>query len=284
MATVNRLGWRGLTAIFLSASVSMGCSSHDQKTQSNVIEPSIGVLAPVSSVSSISLPLDAYRLSSEQKLLDAQAQDLLMSDCMHKAGASLEGESVTYSVAVNEYVQKQRDNSFGLVDESKAQQFGYHGEPMPIPEEKQYSPSPAMSQCSAEVKQSMAEKAPSVQDFSKSFRLPDEAVARTRNDSRYLAMARRWSDCMKDKGYVYDSPESAATDSNWPTSNPSASEVQTATADVRCKAETDYLPLVVALRTAYEIQLLEENAEALQRVKEYYDRRTRLVAGILAGK
>lgn len=275
-----------LVAVLLLTSVSaFGCSSPDKHRQPNAVEPPIGQLASIDTVRNVTLPLDTSGLSPDQKLLDVQAEDALIGDCMKRSGAIFEGSSQSTATAIYLYEEKQRESRFGLVDESKAAQFGYHGEPMPdLTKGGQSTSSQAYANCAKEVKSYMGENAPPAEDFVKVFQLPQEAAARTLNDSRYIAMTKRWAACMHGKGYNFDSPEDAAKDTNWPTDKPTAKELQTATTDVKCKQEVDYLPLVVALRTAYENQLIEENSEALQRVKEYYDRRTKLVADILAGK
>lgn len=273
-----------LTLLFVAcAFAASGCSPQEQPHTPNAVEPSLGTLAPVASVASVTLPLDTYGLSPEQKLLDTQASDLLIRQCMNKAGEQWQGSGMATSLAIQGELEAQRLSRFGPVDEAVAAQYGYNGKPVPEVG-KEIASSSSHARCAKEVKIKMGEGAPPAQEFGLLFGLPEEAAARTANDSRYLEMIKRWVSCMSAKGYKFTSPQDASTDSRWPTDKATTKEAQTAVADVKCKQEVNYLSLVVALRTAYENQLIEENSEVLGRLKEYYDRRVKLIADLLSAK
>ncbi|WP_155374421.1 hypothetical protein [Catellatospora vulcania] len=257
-----------------------GCTSPAEPSKPAVVEPSIGSPAAVASVESVALPMDAYGLSADQKILDAHARDLLIRDCMRKAGATWQGNSAATTAAINSNRAAAKAIRFGLVDSAIAGQYGYHGKPFPPTEANGARP---LDECVMQAKLKMGEGAPPAEEFTLSFDLPAQAHARTVNDSRYIAMTERWSACMADKGYQFETPEDAAKDSRWPTETATAKEIQAAVADVKCKKEVGYLDLVVALRTAYELQLIEEHSEVMQRLKEYYDKRVRLVTDMIAG-
>ncbi|MCP2327013.1 hypothetical protein HDA40_005520 [Hamadaea flava] len=275
-----------VVTLCLATMFATGCSSQEDQSREPHAEPSVGPLAPVGSAAEVSLPLEAYKPSPEQKILNARGRDILIADCLRKSGETWGNSEEQFAISVSNRNSLRRETRFGLVAETDAAQFGYHGNPLlRHPPGGQGEVSPAGDKCIKEVTASIAgDKYPSPDDFIKADKLSEEAAARTNNDSRYIAMAQLWTKCMDDKGYDFQSPEDASTDVRWPTEQPTAQEIQAATADVKCKHDVEYLPLVVALRTAYENQLIDASAEALQGVKEYYDRLARLMATILAGK
>ncbi|MGH8826651.1 MAG: hypothetical protein ACRDVZ_03415, partial [Jiangellaceae bacterium] len=109
--------------------------------------------------------------------------------------------------------------------------------------------------------------------FSEDFGLPDgltgESYERAESDSRVKAAVDEWAACMDRAGYEYESiwePNNA----DWP--DPAGpEEIAVATADVACKAETNLAGIWLAVETAYQNQLIEENAEKLAELKAWRD-------------
>ncbi|MHA5047931.1 hypothetical protein [Streptomyces sp. SD15] len=96
-----------------------------------------------------------------------------------------------------------------------------------------------------------------------------KAMTKVRSDSRYEKSTAEWSDCMKSQGYEYDTPTEPRNDKRWSdTSQVGKAETTTAVADMRCKQKVNYLGIGVALVSAYEKQVIEENAEILQDAKD----------------
>lgn len=272
----HRIRWIAVSCLILAAASACSASPPTSRT---VAEPAISSLPEVRSAAAVALPLDAYGLSAEQKALDYQARDLIIRDCMRKAGASWSGSTADAGKVLDAFRAADEATRFGLVDESIAGAYGYHGAPGLRPPVD--SGKGALATCQKEAKLSLAEGAPPAEDFALSFRLPEEAAARVGNDSRYIAMVAEWRDCMKAAGYQFQSPDDAAKDARWPTDSATQAEITTALADVRCKKDVGYLSLVVALRTAYELQLIEENADAMVRLKIYYAERAKRIERLL---
>lgn len=95
-------------------------------------------------------------------------------------------------------------------------------------------------------------------------------------------MEKSWSACMKKSGFSYGSLKSAAEDGEWST-NQAASEreISVATADVKCRMSANYLGVTEAVFLAYEKQAVEDNAELLQAVRDYYDAMLRNAAKVV---
>lgn len=109
--------------------------------------------------------------------------------------------------------------------------------------------------------------------------LARDTYERSFRDSRTVAAEKRWSACMKAAGFSFDTSRDANNHS-WP--NPvGAPEKATAKADVRCKISTNLVGTWWAVETAYQRRAIEENAPALQQVKEFNENQVRNAARIL---
>lgn len=96
-----------------------------------------------------------------------------------------------------------------------------------------------------------------------------KAMAKVRNDSRFEKATTDWSDCMKKQGYTFGSPSAARNDKRWANATqPGKEEISVAVADMRCKQDVNYLGIGIAVESAYENQLIEEDAEILKEAKD----------------
>lgn len=114
--------------------------------------------------------------------------------------------------------------------------------------------------------------------------IEDESYASMLKDDRVLAVFKSWSDCMKQKGYNYATPAEANDDPQWQkTEAATAQEKDTAVADVTCKSENNVLGVQFAVESEYNKPLIEENAEALDKIKKLNEARLKAAAKILSG-
>ncbi|MDQ0950065.1 hypothetical protein QFZ24_003988 [Streptomyces phaeochromogenes] len=123
-------------------------------------------------------------------------------------------------------------------------------------------------------------------DLTKVQTLFFEASATTKKDPGTVALDKRWSACMQKAGLTYPDPLAAADDETWRTRRtspdgphpsfpaPSAKEIATAEADVRCKAATGYVAKRHAIESGHQKRLIEKNAATLTAVN---DRKRRMV-------
>ncbi|MDR2620457.1 MAG: hypothetical protein LBC29_05020 [Propionibacteriaceae bacterium] len=101
------------------------------------------------------------------------------------------------------------------------------------------------------------------------------------SDSRYKVVAEKWSACMKNYGFDYETPLYASRDHEWveaamaavqetaggvpltPTSGVSAYQTAVAAADVQCKLDTNLVGIAVAVQSAYDQIYIDAHREQL---------------------
>ncbi|MGY0487264.1 hypothetical protein [Streptomyces sp. WG-D5] len=108
-----------------------------------------------------------------------------------------------------------------------------------------------------------------------------DSWAKSYNDKRVRAVFTKWSACMKEKGYTYADPMKASDDPQWQkTTTATPREQQVASADVACKRKYNVLGVWYAVDVAYQKQMIEQNAEALDDVKKRMDKQLKLAADL----
>ncbi|NEC69912.1 hypothetical protein [Streptomyces sp. SID9727] len=113
------------------------------------------------------------------------------------------------------------------------------------------------------------------------YGLTTDAWSRTRHDSRYVAVGRKWAECLKEKGYV-TSPDPLTQDRDLKFPDPQSPQAITvAKADVACKEKVNLIGVAFAVESAYQKRLVEQNAEALKQVQRQQEEQLRLAASLL---
>ena len=108
-----------------------------------------------------------------------------------------------------------------------------------------------------------------------------DSWAKSYNDKRVRDVFAKWSACMKDKGYSYADPMKANDDPQWQkTTTATPREQQVASADVACKQKHNVLGVWYSVDVAYQKQMIEQNAEALDDVKKRIDKQLKLAADL----
>ncbi|MFJ8930452.1 hypothetical protein ACIRLA_28075 [Streptomyces sp. NPDC102364] len=108
-----------------------------------------------------------------------------------------------------------------------------------------------------------------------------DSWAKSYNDKRVRAVFTKWSACMKQKGYAYADPMKAGDDPQWQkTTTATPREQQVASADVACKQKNNVLGVWYSVDVAYQKQMIEQNAEALNDVKKRLDKQLKLAAQV----
>ncbi|MGX1883501.1 hypothetical protein [Streptomyces sp. NPDC055287] len=90
-----------------------------------------------------------------------------------------------------------------------------------------------------------------------------EAVSKASRDARALKVVERWSECMREEGYLYSSPQDAANDDRWNGDEAGATEKAAATADARCRTQVGYLDTMVQVQSIYEIGVISSRKSEL---------------------
>ncbi|MFF2330135.1 MULTISPECIES: hypothetical protein [unclassified Streptomyces] len=114
-------------------------------------------------------------------------------------------------------------------------------------------------------------------------RLRHEAFERSRSDHRVAAVNRKWSSCMRGKGFTYRDPDAAIEDPRWDlrSAGPSRAEVAVATADISCKLRTNLLGVNVAVETEYEYAAIAAHARELEKVRAHNTSEAERLPGLM---
>jgi hypothetical protein len=226
---------------------------------------------------------------------------MLGRDCMRRFGLDwpvIEG-------APPDSNQPPHRRRYGLFDLEHAQQHGYHPDPTkqggwePVierdatPEEMAVWAGRGRAQingqpvpeggCAGEAIQKLADGAPPPPQIFPE-QLANEAHKRAEQHSSVREAMNRWSDCMKRRGFQYQTPSDANNDSRWHTNQPEQPEIETAKADVICKQESNLVAIWYGVEIAYQKKIIEEKSSQLEAAKAYNETIIRNAARYVAGR
>ncbi len=269
-------------------------------TTSSEGEPPVDASFVVKDPETFSLPLDAYQAIGEQADARGNARVRLLTECMKRFG-------FTFEVPPAEPNKRGMNaERYGVADEKKVAALGYRANPGKLEEEKPKGPvltpeaeavlngdgastvagkAVPKGGCKAESEAKLEEGAPRVGDPDLGQKLRRENYERTLRDSRVVKAAADWSACMKQAGYTYADPMAANNDPALTASDkPTDKEIAVAIADVTCKKKTNYVNIVAAVETAYQLRAIEKNKAALDVMKANLDAQLRRAAQVNAGR
>ncbi|MFJ7942180.1 hypothetical protein ACIQ6K_00710 [Streptomyces sp. NPDC096354] len=263
-----------------------GCSSGSDKSgNESVQEPTISSFPRVENPKTLSFPLDKYRLltDNENRRTVGSALKTLRTDCMGRFGFEFHDAEPAAPVEFN------HERLYGVADRRTARIYGYHNPRGGVAQSKAQSNLTASAEAVlvGEVK---AYKGAAVPEggcagyavrkvhaggpgmTSADSQLPDRLIAeaslRTQKDSRVSRVFERWSECMKDSGYRYDSPTAVLRDARFAQSaQPTQEEIGTAAADVECKSKNNVIGVWSTVEAAYQRRLVEDNQLALKKIE-----------------
>ncbi len=288
------------SATFISVLVmfgAAGCGSQpsDGVGADSVPSPVVNSPLPtptITNASQMSLPLVSMGLTVEESARVHDASDVLMRRCVARFGIVStyphipEDKGSVYDVSTR----------YGLVDLSVAQKSGYGlyypatNEPNPSkasnwhPSAKEYQVTYgqnedgtplASSPLNLEGKPVPARgcaRYPGVSviegtKFDPQFigTLMSKAYAQAEAEPRISAVERAWSRCMTKRGYAFQNRIAAIEHFDF-SKPPTRDQIETATADVECKYETNYLGIWMSVETSFED---EEIAAHQPEITEY---------------
>jgi hypothetical protein len=259
---------------------------------------SVPPIPPAGSAETVALPLDSYEeVSVQEQDALAAAGDLLTQRCMTAAGFSYPVAAEPGGGALN--VQSIEDDGYGITSVAQAETYGYkqpaRSEPglppallaLPGFVGQQAKHGAAWTSALLGFIPGARARAPQHEGclqasdtdlYGSLSGNPDpdpvpaiaiESAQWTQSDPRILAVQRAWSACMARSGLTYKSPAQAA-DHNWP-STPTPAEIAAAVADVRCKAETNFVNTWLTVEAAYQQALISLNLTSLSRLQASFD-------------
>jgi hypothetical protein len=97
---------------------------------------------------------------------------------------------------------------------------------------------------------------------------PDGGPTVPLTDSRIVAAQANWVNCMKEKGYNYNSLKDVDAKYHGNMQKASSEEIAAANADIQCKIQTNLVGIGVAVQTAYDNQYIDAHRNELQAMKQ----------------
>jgi hypothetical protein len=288
----------GVLAMTAACTNQEGGGARPDAASRAVVSPPAAVATPDRlAVDKLSLPADAYKPTPAQRIVIDRAAVLLTNDCMKRFGFD------AVLPPPQEPDQPSLARRYGITDATVARTYGYHlapGDGIRVDKKPQGGPSlsdsellvltgneggkpgtPAKSQayngaqipaggCTGEA----SAKLGFTEAFGTGTTLADEidlaAFSQAQADSRVTDVFKRWSACMRDRGYTFDTPFDPAGKADLQAPVPSRSETETALADVQCKKETNLVGVFHGVEVAYAQAAIDKNAEALDQLKRDY--------------
>lgn len=269
-------------------------------------EPEIGDVQVLASTEQISLPLEAYGVSDEYRLLQQRARAHAVADCLDRFG-------VEFSLldTLDEGIHHPPNALYGIWDERQAAMYGYKAPPPPEGVASSEADLPSLSPdeellvygsdsqsnyggepipdggCYGEADRLMSADRPASAYQEGELDLPQqlsgEAYSYMEKDSRVVDVWAQWSECMSEAGYDYADWREPNEDPQFHTEVAGEVEIATAVADVECKHAVNQLGVMYAVNVAYEERLIDENAEALSEVAAWIAESTQRYEDIVAG-
>lgn len=274
-------------------------------------EPEVTDIPMIEPGEEMALPLDSYTLTMESYTALQLAAWLLTGDCVERFGGKY---TLTESTLLSGLppLDSKNERRYGLLDPESAAIRGYNAVDSPdsdapdgeskregwdpsdaellivrgatagmdIPTDVNGAPLPEGG-CLTEANRVLEEGAPPEPANTRlGTDLGVEAHERSEKDSRVVEAAERWSECMQRAGHSYDEV-SAPNNQDWP-EPPTDAEIAVAMADVNCKLETNLVGISFAVESAYQEQLIEENARALEEIRMYLEVQLENAARVLA--
>ncbi|MFI5803388.1 hypothetical protein [Streptomyces sp. NPDC051561] len=246
--------------------------------------PEIGTPEVVTSTKDLRLPLDAYRMTRDERNLALRAQVAELNKCLKRFGYDLDlrAPSSQNSMSSNERI-------YGVTDLSEVRVSGYR---IPSHKTRERPASPKLSPevqtiikgqgqtqangtaiprggCDAESKRSLSRGGPMVEDLDRAGMIAAEESQKAKGDPRLKEAFGAWSECMRKKGYSYNEPMDANDDPAFSVGkSASPKEIRTAVSDVECKKSVNLLGVWTAVDTAYQKIAIEQHAEELKEVQK----------------
>ncbi|MFB7867995.1 hypothetical protein [Streptomyces sp. NPDC056069] len=262
-------------------------------------EPPIGEIKTVKSANDISLPLDAYDLTAEERNALQQVYDLMGSRCMKNKG---------FNITMPERRPESMESIYGrryfIINMAEAERYGYRPPRMMEKNEKQpatglesraaltawlgHDPkdegqNPNDGKGCGAAAYSTLEKGVQHDSDVVIHELSGESWHRSEEDSRMQKVFTAWSSCMAKYGFKYKSPVQANNDKRWQQKVVTPLEIATAKADVSCKQKTNLPGMWLAVESAYQTRAIEEQSEALRIRRAAWDKRIRNAHAALGG-
>lgn len=301
--------------MIFGAMAAANCSGGDPQRAAVDRKHATGISAPaptatasptVSNPSNASLPFDRYLTPVDDYIELNYASRLLANDCMTRFGYHLDpGHRMKLTAR-----RREQSNHFGIVDEAAAARGGYHVDPAHASDYQPHKNGSELTDAQAFVmfgdptkkgdppreglpkggcnEEGLLKVGWNLDEDMWLQTIEGDAVHRTFADPRALSVMADWSSCMKASGYRYDTPDDASQDPRWRTANDDGpatkAEKNAAVTDVRCKRKINYVGRLTTILVAVQQQIVENNLERLESVRQHVQNALKNAAAVLGGR
>lgn len=280
------------------------CSATGDKQDEARPEPALGQVPVIRVDADVKFPLDAYRMSPEQRVTLRRSQDLVVRKCLQRLGLEMElpeREPDTVEGRVIGVVDDAEAAKYGYSDPEtleavrKAEQSRKEQKPLPqdvvaaingggpnAPKKRDVPP----GGCIGEARRTLGlalQSADKPGDENFLIGLSRDSTKLAEADSRLKDAWGRWSACMKEAGYDYADPWGPNGEQRFGGEDASPEEIATARADVACRTKHGVNGIWVAVRSAYQDRLIGDNADALKQHRRLVDEQLRKATEIVSG-
>lgn len=237
------------------------------------------------------LPIGRYSYTENQRAVIESAKNSLTEGCMKEFG-------ITYRSPRQNVTQNSSDRRYGISSTSEAARYGYHLPPDTRPKESPQG-SIEFNVLYGQIKQHKGKDVPtngcqgsSVAKLNEKFTNGEErdtareisvvSYEKAKTDSRVAAATRSWSRCMSKLGFSYTSPLDALGDFPLEKPTPSPREIKTATADLECKLQTEFLETWFSVESEIQKRMIRENRPALQALLRDHTGNIRIAQSVIS--
>jgi hypothetical protein len=259
-------------------------------------EPDLGFVPTVTSYADVEWPLDRYRTTPEESLTLSRAEDVVVRDCLARFGIEYAAPErllvpdvdrpigvISAEDAARLGYRSPHTAEIGAVDKAKAEEAPLSPEAMGVLSGKGKRTVNGVTVpaggCNGEVSRALATRDPNRENLVVGMAADSYAMAEA--DSRVRAVFTRWSECMSAAGFDYRDPWAANDDPVFGTEAPTAAELETARADVACRAEVNVNGIWVAVISAYQERLIDGNLDTLNQRRAEIEAQLTAATGII---
>ncbi|MFE3288602.1 hypothetical protein ACFXJJ_36610, partial [Streptomyces sp. NPDC059233] len=253
------------------------------------------------------LPIDPYLVKQAERAQILKASRLVAAECMKGFGIELSAPPLTGGKAAANENATNMDRRYGVYDDRKAAQFGYSLPDQAEPEGAGQTDSP-LSDAENRVFLGDADPILGVQPGEKynGKEIPSGGCAgearrkvgdglrqeaateinfasfqKSLKDSQVIAAFQKWSDCMKERGYSFNTPLEPFNSAG---ANGSGGETETnmASYDVECKKRVNLIGTWFAVESEIQKQMIGKREEALHAAKKEKEKTIKNSAAMVA--
>lgn len=246
--------------------------------------PELSEVPVLKTADNLVLPLDAYVLSGDERVVVNRAEAALAEDCLRRFGISekLPNFSSAQGPSEGRYARR-----YGLLDMALATANGYRPAKEEASTESDIQQRPTLSAeavtvytgrgpshvngkvvpqggCQGEAREKLDDGPSRARAGSLVELLDKQANDSAEDDKRTRDAMLRWGECMAKAGFHYKDVWGPNGDPAWrETTEPSSEEISIARADVACKHEVNLVGVWHAVEVAYQNQAIKQNREKL---------------------